>query len=349
VGDIDQEAQPESGLTTSARNVSDDCSKWRPGWGAVVALLAITALSPASAQDYPTHPITMIVPFPAGGGVDAVGRIVADKLGAALGQPVVVDNRGGVAGVLGTRVAAHAAPDGYTIVMAHTGTTSINPTLYVNPGYDPRKDFAPIGLIAATPIVLMANPSFAAKSIADVIALARKQPGKLNIGTPPPGTGGYLAAELFKAAAAIDFTIVTYKGTGPLTTDLLGGQVPLAFNVLAPAMGNLQSGSLRAIAVAGPVRSSLLPGVPTAIESGLPGFEAMLHYGLMAPAGTPQPIIERLNKELRALVDSPPVRERIAQDGGDPLPSSAEEYAADIDREETKWSALIRKLGLRVE
>jgi len=306
------------------------------------------AASPQT-PDYPVHPITMIVPFPAGGGVDAIARIIAEKLTSALGQQVVIDNRGGVAGLLGTRVAARARPDGYTIVMAHTGTTSINPTLYANPGYDPRKDFTPIGLVAATPIVLMAHPSFAAKSLADVIALIKNEPGEFNIGTPPPGTGGYLAAELFKATAGLDFTIVTYKGTGPLTADLLGNHVPLAFNVLAPAMGNLQSGSLRAIAVAGPARSSLLPDVPTVSESGLAGFEAMLHYGVMAPAGTPRPIIDRLNKELRALVDAPDVRARIASDGGDPLPSSPEDYAADIDREEAKWSTLIRKLGLRVE
>jgi tripartite-type tricarboxylate transporter receptor subunit TctC len=308
-------------------------------------------MPPASAQthNYPVRTITMIVPFPAGGGVDAVGRIVAEKLTSALGQQVVIDNRGGVAGLLGTRIAARALPDGYTIVMAHTGTTSINPTLYANPGYDPRKDLTPIGLIAATPIVLMAHPSFAAKSVAEVIALIKNEPGKVNIGTPPAGTGGYLAAELFKATAGLDFTSVTYKGTGPLTTDLLGNHVPLAFNVLAPAMGHLQSGSLRAIAVAGPARSSLLPDVPTVIESGLPGFEAMLHYGVMAPAGTPKPIIDRLNKELRALIDAPEVRERIAADGGDALPSSPEDYAADIDREATKWSALIRKLGLKVE
>jgi len=305
--------------------------------------------APASAQDYPTRPITLIVPFPAGGGVDAVARIVAAKLSTALGQQVVIDNRGGAGGVIGTRAAARAAPDGYTLVMAHTGTTSINPTLYANPGYDPRKDFTPIGLIASTPIVIMAHPSFPPRTLADVIALAKAQPGKLNIGTPPMGTGGYLAGELFKAMAGVDVTIVLYKGTGPLTNDLLGNQVPIAFNVMAPAMGNLQAGTLRAIAVLGPDRSSLLPDVPTAAESGLPGFEAMLHYGLLAPAGTPKPIVTRLNTELRKLVASDDVKARIFADGGDPLMSTPEDYAADIDREEAKWSALIKKLGLRVD
>jgi len=313
------------------------------------APLSPLCCAPASAQDYPTRPITLIVPFPAGGGVDAVARIVAAKLSTALGQQVVIDNRGGAGGVIGTRAAARAAPDGYTLVMAHTGTTSINPTLYANPGYDPRKDFTPIGLIASTPIVIMAHPSFAPRTLADVIALAKAQPGKLNIGTPPMGTGGYLAGELFKAMAGVDVTIVLYKGTGPLTNDLLGNQVPIAFNVMAPAMGNLQAGTLRAIAVLGPDRSSLLPDVPTAAESGLPGFEAMLHYGLLAPAGTPKPIVTRLNTELRKLVASDDVKARIFADGGDPLMSTPEDYAADIDREEAKWSALIKKLGLRVD
>ncbi len=301
------------------------------------------------AQTYPSRPITLIVPFPAGGGVDAVARIVAEKLASGLRQQVVIDNRGGVAGVIGMRVAAKATPDGYTLVMAHTGITAINPTLYVNPGYDPRRDFAPIGLIATTPIVLMANTAFPARTVTDLIAMAKREPGKLNIGTPPPGTGAFLSAELLKVAAGIDFTIVTYKGTGPLTNDLVGGHVPIAFNVLAPAMGNLQAGNLRAIATAGAERLSLMPDVPTIGESGLPGFEAVLRYGLMAPAGTPADIVTRLNGELRKAVELDDVRARIAADGGEVLTSTPEQYATDIDREERKWGALVRKLGLRVE
>src|SRR3954453_9404931 len=319
---------------------------------AAIAILALAGpcLGDAAAQDkYPSRPLTMIVPFPAGGGVDAVARIVADRLGASLGQLIMVDNRGGAGGVLGMRMAAKAAPGGYTNTMAHTGTTSINPSLYSNPGYDPRKDFSPIGLISSTPIVLMTNPSFPAKSLAELVALAKKEPGKLNVGTPPPGTGGYLAAELFKSVAGVDVTIVPFKGTAQLTNDLVGNHVSIGFNVLAPAMGNLQSGDLRALAVLGPTRSSLFPDVPTAAEAGLPGYEAMLHYGLLAPANTPKEIVARLNQELKSLINSPAVRERIATDGGDPLPSSPEEYAADIDREEAKWSVLIKKLNLKVE
>ena len=303
----------------------------------------------AAADDYPSKPITLIVPFPAGGGVDVIGRIVADKLAAELGQPVVIDNRGGAAGVIGTRVAARAVPDGYTLVMATSGSIAINPNLYANPGYQTLKDLSPVGLISSTPIVLMAHPSAPEQSLGAVIASAKREPGKLNIGTPPPGTSAYLGGELFKSLAGVDITIVTYRGTGPLTTDLLGGHVKLGLNVLAPAMSMLKSGSLKALAVLASRRSSHLPDTPTSAEAGLPGFESGLNYGLLAPAGTPEAIIKRLNLALRAGIDTPDVRARIAADGGDPLPSTPEEYRADIEREDGRWGALIRKLNLKVE
>jgi tripartite-type tricarboxylate transporter receptor subunit TctC len=309
---------------------------------------SIVLFVPASAQVYPSRPITLVVPFPAGGGVDAMARITAERLTVALGQQIIIDNRGGAAGVIGTRAAAKAAPDGYTLVMSTSGTTSINPSLYVNPGYDPFKDFAPIGLVAATPIVVMAHPSFPAKSIAELIALAKRE-DKLDVGTPPPGTENYLAAELFKAMTGINMTIVSYKGTGPLTNDLVGGHIAVAFNTIAPALGNIQAGHLRALAVAGRARSGLLPDVPTVAESGLPGFEAAVRYGVLAPAGTPRPIVERINAELRTIVSADETRARIAAQGGEPLVATPEEYAADIAREQAKWGVLIKKLGLRVE
>jgi len=320
------------------------------GWGALlVVAVTLGVASPGTAQNYPTRPITLIVPYPPGGGVDAMARVAGDKLSVALGQQVVVDNRGGAGGNIGTRAVAKAAPDGYTLLLGHTGTISINPTLYANAGYDPHKDFAPIGLMASMPVALLAHPSFAPKTMTEVIAFARNAPGRLDIGTSAIGTGGYLSAELFKAAAGLDVTIVPYKGTGQVMNDLLGGHVPLAFGVLPPALGNIQAGTLRAIAVLGRTRFSLLPDVPTAEESGMPGFEAVLHYGLLAPGGTPKPIVERLNAELGKLVASADVQARIRTEGGDPLTSTAEEYAADIDREATKWGDLIRKLNLKVE
>jgi tripartite-type tricarboxylate transporter receptor subunit TctC len=316
---------------------------------AAAVLCALAFAAPALAQTWPSRTITLVVPYPPGGGVDAMARVVAERLSAALGQQVVVDNRGGAGGLIGTRVVQKAAPDGHTLLLGHTGSISINPSLYANAGFDPRKDFAAIGLIASMPVVLIAHPSFPVETIADVIALARKDPGKLNVGTSAVGTGGYMTAELFKSAAQVDVAIIPYKGTAPVMNDLLGGHVPVAFGVIPPALGNIQAGKLRAIAVASPRRTALLPSVPTFAESGMPGFESVLHYGLLAPAGTPKPIVDRLNAELRKLADNDEVKHRIAAEGGDPLTSSPEEYARDIDQEESRWSALIRKLNLKVE
>ncbi|MGZ3290326.1 MAG: Bug family tripartite tricarboxylate transporter substrate binding protein [Xanthobacteraceae bacterium] len=303
----------------------------------------------ASAEDYPSRQITLVVPYPPGGGVDAMARVVAEKLSVSLGQQVVVDNRAGGSGLVGTRSFIKSAPDGYTLFLGHTGSISINPSLYANAGFDPRKDFAPAGLIASMPVALLAHPSFPAKTIGDVVAIAKKEGSKFNIGTSAVGTGGYLSAELFKSIAGIDAAIIPYKGTGQVMNDLLGNHVPIAFGVLPPALGNLQAGTLRAIAVLSPKRFSLLPDVPTASESGLPGFESVLHYGVLAPAGTPRPIIDRLNAALRALVDTDQVKQRILAEGGDPMTSTPEEYARDIDSEETKWGSLVRKLNLKVE
>ena len=316
---------------------------------AAVAAVAIGVCGSAHAQDYPTRPITLVVPYPPGGGVDAMARVVAEKLSGVLGQQVVVDNRAGGSGLVGTRTFIKNAPDGYTLFLGHTGSISINPSLYANAAFDPRKDFAPIGLIASMPVALLANPAFPAKTIGDVVAIAKREGAKFNIGTSAVGTGGYLSAELFKSITGVEAAIIPYKGTGQVMNDLLGNHVPIAFGVLPPALGNLQAGTLRAIAVLSPQRFSLLPDVPTANESGLPGFESVLHYGVLAPAGTPRPIIDRLNAALRALVDTEQVKQRILAEGGDPMTSTPEEYAKDIDAEETKWGTLVRKLNLKVE
>jgi tripartite-type tricarboxylate transporter receptor subunit TctC len=315
----------------------------------LLTVAAFAPLSQARGQDYPTRPVTLIVPYPPGGGVDAMARIVGEKLTAALGQQVIVDNRGGGGGNIGARAVAKAAPDGYTLLLGHTATISINPALYANAGYDPEKDFSGIGLMAAMPVALIAHPSFPAKTVKDLIELAKKEGGKLNIGTSALGTGGYMSAELFKSLAGIDAQIVPYKGTAPLMNDLVGGHVPVAFGVLPPAIGNLEAGTLRAVAVTSKKRFSGLPDVPTVDESGVPGFDAVLRDGLLAPKGTPQPIIDRLNRELRKLVADDEVKKRIATEGGDPLTSSPAEYDADIASEAKRWGGLVRKLNLKVE
>src|SRR5215470_2228252 len=316
---------------------------------AAAALVTIVAMSAAAASDYPARTVTLVVPYPPGGGVDAMARVVAAKLSDALYAQFIVDNRAGAGGTIGTRAVAQAAPDGYTLLLGHTGTISINPSLYAHAGYDPRKDFAPIGLVASMPVALLANPSFPAKSIAEFIAMAKKDPGKFNLGTSALGTGGYMCAELFKSEAGVNVAIIPYKGSAPVMNDLLGGHVPIAFGVLPPALGNIAAGKLRAIAVTSKKRFSLLPDVPTFDESGLPGFEAVLHYGVLAPAGTPKEIVDKLSVELRKLVDIPEVQEQIHKEGGDPLTSTSAEYGVDIDKEERKWGGLVKKLGLKVE
>jgi tripartite-type tricarboxylate transporter receptor subunit TctC len=314
------------------------------GGAAAWPLAALAYCTPAAAEDYPARPITLIIPFPAGGGVDTIGRVIAAKLTGALGQQVIVENRAGAGSLIGIRAAARAAPDGYTIVMATTGAS-----VPANPGYDLIKDFAPIGLIASIPIMVQANPATPVNSLTDIVSLAKKQPGKLTIGTPPPPTLNYFGAELFKSLTGADVTIVTYKGTGPLTNDLVGGHVMLAFNTVPPAISNIQAGKIKAVAVCAPVRLAALPDVPTAAEAGLPGLDVVLYYGLLAPAGTSRAIVEQLNKELREIVNSEDVKKRLISDGGGPMPSTPEEYAANIEREEGKWRALANKLGLKIE
>jgi tripartite-type tricarboxylate transporter receptor subunit TctC len=309
----------------------------------LLAAIAACPLSAAAADDYPNRVVQLIVPFPPGGGVDTVGRVIAQKLTDALGQNVIVVNRPGAGSVIGVRDGAKATPDGYTILMLVTGAS-----LPANTGYDLQKDFTPIGLIASIPIVIMANPSVPVKSMSDIVALAKKAPGTLTVGTPPSPTLNYFGAVQFKNMTGIDVTVVTYKGTGPLTTDLLGDHVKLAFNTLPPAIGNIKAGKINAIAVAAPQRLAAIPDVPTTAESGMPGLDIVQYYGLVAPAGTPPAIVARLNKELRKIVTSDDFKTRIVADGGGAVASSPEEYAANIAREEGKWAALIKKLGLVV-
>lgn len=302
----------------------------------------ILGMVPAQSQSYPTRPITLIVPFPPGGGNDAMARIIADKLSVTLGQQVVVDNRGRAGGLIGTRAVVRA-PDGYTLLLGHTGTLGINPSLYApNTGYDIRMDFAPIGLIAVMPMAFMDYPPTPCRTIADLIA-AKKEPGKINIGSSPKGTGSHLCAELFTVLSGAKMNLMPYKGTAQRINDLVGGHVAVACNILPPAFGNIKAGTLRPLAVTSGRRSPLLPGVPTVSESGLPGLEAELYYGLLAE------IIDTLNSELCKALAADEVRQRIAADAAVPMSSTPEEQAALLDRDEAKWAALIGKLGLRVE
>lgn len=315
--------------------------------GLLLAALPVFGAA-ASAQDYPNRPITMIVPFPPGGGNDTMARIVAAKLSSALGQQVVVDNRGGANGVIAMRTAARAAPDGYTIVFANTSSTTINLALNPNAGYETKKEFAPIGMFASAGIGIIAHPSFPAGNVAELVAHLKANPGKVAIGTSPPGSGSHLSAELFKAKTGVQVTYVPYKGAAALNNDLLGGHIPVVFSVVPASLGAIKAGQLKVLAMTGTSRVSILPNVPTVSET-MPGFEAVLRYGLLAPAGTPRAVIERLNKELTALAGSEEVKARIANEAGSALTSTPEEYAAEIAREDGLWAPLIRNLNLKVE
>ena len=305
--------------------------------------------APAAAQTYPSRPITLVVPFPPGGSATIIARIIADKMSEGLGQQIVVDNRGGAGGSIAARQVAKSAPDGATLLLAFTGTLAVSPLIFANVGYDPRKDFAGIGLIGMAPSVLAVHPSVPARSVADLIGIAKAEPGKIQYGSPGIGTTNHLAGELLAAMTGIRITHIPYKGTGPAITDLLGSHIAMMFAPIPAAHGNVSAGALRALGVTSLKRSSLWPDIPTVAETGLPGFEVVQRSTLLAPAGTPRTIIERLNKELNAVLATDEVRRRLAVEGGEPVPGAPEEYAADIDREEMRWSKLVATIGLKGE
>ena len=314
-----------------------------------LAVSAAGLVQPAFAEVYPSRPITLIVPFPPGGSTTVMARNVADKMSAALGQSIVVENRGGAGGTLGTRYVAKATPDGYTILLSYTSTFAIAPSAYANPGYDARKDFAPIGMIGAAPNLLLVNPSVPAHSLTELIAYIKAQSSPMQYGSPGVGTVNHLAGEMLANELGVYMQHIPYKGNGPALGDLIGGHISMMFMPIPAALGNVKAGTLRAVAISSAQRSKVLPDLPTLAESGLPNFEVALRYGLAAPAGTPQPIIERLNKELNAALADPEVQMRLANEGADALPMSPEAYTADLDREEKKWGALVRKLNLKLE
>jgi tripartite-type tricarboxylate transporter receptor subunit TctC len=319
----------------------------------VVLTALIAAVSagagPAAAQTYPSRPITLVVPFPPGGSATIIARIIADKMSEGLGQQIVIDNRGGAGGSIAARQVAKSAPDGATLLLAFTGTLAVSPLIFANVGYDPRRDFAGIGLIGMAPSVLAVHPSVPARSVADLVGIAKAEPGKIQYGSPGIGTTNHLAGELLAAMTGIRITHIPYKGTGPAITDLLGGHIAMMFAPIPAAHGNVSAGALRALGVTSLKRSSLWPDIPTVAEAGLPGFEVVQRSTLLAPAGTPRTIIERLNKELNAVLATDEVRRRLAVEGGEPVPGAPEEYAADIDREETRWSKLVATIGLKGE
>jgi tripartite-type tricarboxylate transporter receptor subunit TctC len=302
----------------------------------------------ALAQPYPNKPIRMVIAFPPGGTSDFVGRVVAAKLAEFLGQPIIVDNKPGAAGLIGTQAVQQAAPDGYTILLAPSDFTLVA-GLQSKPPYDPVKDFAAVGLLINYPHVLVAYPGLPAKDAKELIALAKAKPGQLNFASGGNGASNHISGVAFTHAAGVDITHVPYKGNGPAITDLLADRVQLLFTSMGPVEGHLKSGKLKAIAVTGPKRLAALPDVQTVSENALPGYEFMTWYGLAVPAGTPRPSIDRLNADLRKTMASPEVKEKLASIGGDLAVNSPEEFTAMLKSEVGRWQKLAKDTNLKLD
>jgi tripartite-type tricarboxylate transporter receptor subunit TctC len=316
---------------------------------AVAGLLLALFAALANAQDaWPSRPIRFILPFPPGGGTDILGRLIAERLTARLGQPVVTENRGGAGGNVGAEAAARAAPDGYTIVLV-APSLAISPTLYSKINYDPVKDFAPVSLVATVPNVMITQPSLPVQNLAEFIAYARGRPGALNFGSGGAGTSNHLAGELFNLVTGAKLVHIPYKGVNLAMQDMLAGNVHLVFIGIPAAAPHIKAGKLRALALVAPKRSSALPDVPTVAEAGLRDFEVTTWYGVLAPAGTPKNIVLRLNAELVKIMHSPELKEKLTATGTEPLTSTPEEFAAYIQREIAKWGEVIRKAGVKAD
>ncbi len=305
--------------------------------------------APAQAPDtWPSKPLRLILPFPPGGGTDILGRLVAERLTSSLGQPVVTENRGGAGGNVGAEAAAKSAPDGYTIVLV-APSLAISPSLYSKLNYDPVRDFAPVSLVATVPNVIITHPSVPANTLAEFIQLAKTKPGGMNFGSGGSGTSNHLAGELFNIVAGVKLVHVPYKGVNLAMNDVLSGQIHFVVIGIPAAAPHIRAGKLRALALVAPQRSAALPEVPTVTEAGLRDFEVTTWYGILAPTGTPRPIITRLNAEIVRIMHAPQTKDRLAAMGTDPMTNTPEEFADYIKREIAKWGEVVRQAGLKAD
>jgi tripartite-type tricarboxylate transporter receptor subunit TctC len=314
----------------------------------VLAAALLAAALPSLAQTWPTKTMKIVVPFPAGGPTDVLTRVLADKLGAQLGQPVIVENKPGAGGSLGADFVAKSAPDGYTLVMATTSTHSIGPYLGKLP-YDPVKDFVPIVWVGNATNILVVSNHVPANSVKELIDLARKDPGKLNYATSGIGTISHLTSELFASMAGVKLTHVPYKGTQQSIPDLMSGQVALLFDNVMTSLPNIKAGKVKGIAISSPTRSALVPDLPTVAEAGLPGFQSLVWFGLLGPAGTPKAAVDRVNAEMNKALALPDIQAKFAQMGFDPAGGSAADFAQAIQRDAQKWSKVIKDAGVKPE
>ena len=314
------------------------------------ALLCAVASAPVGAQDFPSRPLRIIVPYPPGGGTDRVARIIGEKLAEQMGQPVVIDNRAGAGGVVGTEASARAAPDGYTMVLGSTATHAVNPSLYSKPGYDPIADFVAISPLATTPAILVVNASLQVSSLQDLLAMIRTPRPGVSVTFASAGAGSlqHMAGELFKSMTMADILHVPYKGAAPAMTDLLAGHVTMAFDTMPSAMPHVRAGKLKALGISAPKRVPSLPDVP-AIAEVVPGYELITWYGLLAPRGVPAPIVERLNGEVRKALESRDVADKLNQAGLDPMWSGTAEFAAMVRSDVPRMRQLIQASGAKAD
>jgi tripartite-type tricarboxylate transporter receptor subunit TctC len=317
------------------------------GLGAVLLVTAI-AFTPVMAQEYPNHPIRIISPYPPGGTTDILARLLTPKLQAALGQPVIVENKGGASSNIGTEYVAKAKPDGYTLLSGNNTGVVINQNLY-KLNIKPSQDLAPVIQIAAVPLVLFVHPSVPAKTLAELVALVKQNPGKYNYASGGSGSPQHLSGEMLKIAYGLDMVHIPYKGQGPATTDVVAGHIPIAFESPIVLLPFVESNSVRALATTGAKRSITLPNVPTMIESGLSGFEVTNWYGVFAPAGTPKEVVGRLNVELRKILSAPDIRERLEKMGSAAVHGSPEEFARFIQAEVPRWADVVKKSNARID
>jgi tripartite-type tricarboxylate transporter receptor subunit TctC len=309
---------------------------------------ALACVAPnALAQTYPVKPVRLIVPFAAGGGTDIVARTVGAKLGESFGQTVVVDNRAGASGAIGTELVARSPADGYTLLMGSSGPIAVNPALHAKLPYDPLRDFVPVALITTMPFLTVVHPSLPVRSVKELIALAKARPGQLNYASPGSGSSTHLATELFKAMAGVQIMHVPYKGVAPAATDLMSGEVQMLTGDLNTLMPHVRAGKMRPLAVTGTTRSPLLPDMPTVAEAGVPGYEASGWFGILAPAATPREIVRRLNGEIVRALQSDELRKRLARLGGEVAGGTPEAFGQHLRREIDKWGTLIRSMGLK--
>jgi tripartite-type tricarboxylate transporter receptor subunit TctC len=317
---------------------------------ALILLLAPLALAAwAQGSDWPAKPLRLVVTFPPGGSSDAAARIVAPRLAERLGQPVVVDNRPGAGGGVGLDLVAKAPADGYTIVLASAGGLTANPSLYKKLNYDPVRDFAPITLFGTSPFVLLAHPSLPVSNVGDLIKVAKSQPGRLSYASGGNGTAMHLSGELLKSMGGVRIVHIPYRGSGPALMAVVGGETQLAIADITTAAAQIKSGRVKAVGLLSKERSPLAPEIPSLNESGLPGYDAAGWFGILAPAATPSPIVQRLNAEITAVLRSPEVRERFATAGLEPLPSTPEDMAALMKVEAVKWGRVIKESGASVD